>query len=245
MIPRTAAPEFAAMRTVPQLLKELHRLRRHLRDLQQEIDLGPRVMKIQQQTLATEEQAHKGAYEAIKQLKMKQKDDEGTLKQTEQQLAKFQSDINLAGSKKEYDAKQNEIKMATAKRGGLEDAILATMTEIEERTAGLPTVEKKWADAQAEFAKSQADAKERMERMLADQLATKAKLAETEATLPTEVRPQYDRLVKSYGPDALAGVSGRSCGHCRMAITEQQRNNLVNGGFVCCSQCARGLYLAD
>ena len=42
-------------RTVPEVLKECHRLRRHLRELQGEIDLGPRVMKIQQATLAAAE----------------------------------------------------------------------------------------------------------------------------------------------------------------------------------------------
>ena len=37
-------------------------------------------MKIQQQKLAAEEQAHKDAHETIKRLKLKQKDDEVSLK---------------------------------------------------------------------------------------------------------------------------------------------------------------------
>src|SRR5581483_11498712 len=114
------------------ILKELHRLRRHLRDLQTEIDLGPRVMKIQQQKLAAEEQAHTDAHETLKRLKIQQKEDEVSLKETEQRLLKLQADMNMAGSKKEYDAKQSEIVQATARKGELEDAILAEMTEIEE-----------------------------------------------------------------------------------------------------------------
>src|SRR4051812_21461658 len=114
---------------VPPILKELHRLRRHLRDLQTEIDLGPRVLKARQATLATEQQAHADAYDTIKKLKLKQKDDEGALKQTEQRIAKSESDLNTAGSKKEFDAKQSEIAQGRAKRGELEDAIIAAMTE--------------------------------------------------------------------------------------------------------------------
>jgi predicted nucleic acid-binding Zn-ribbon protein len=119
------------------ILKELHRLRKHLRDLQTEIDLGPRVMKIQQQKLAAEEQAHRDAHDTLKRLKIKQKEDEVSLKETEQRLLKLQADMNMAGSKKEYDAKQSEIDQANARKGEFEDAILAAMAEIEERLTKL------------------------------------------------------------------------------------------------------------
>jgi predicted nucleic acid-binding Zn-ribbon protein len=227
------------------ILKELHRLRRHLRELQSEIDLGPRVMKAQEQKLASEEQAHKDAHETLKRLKLRQKEDEVSLKATEQRLLKLAADMNMAGSKKEYDAKQSEIDQATAKRGEFEDAILAEMAEIEERTAGLPAVEKRWADARKEFEQYKLDAKERLERLLADQKATQAELAEVEKRLPPEVKGTYDRLVKSFGADALAAVVGRSCQQCRSAITEQQRLNLLGGAFMACSQCARVLYLVE
>lgn len=230
---------------VPPLLRELHRLRKHLRELQSEIDLGPRVMKAQQAKLDAEEAAHKEAYEILKQLKLKQKEDEVSLKATEQQLSKFEAQIHSAGSAKEFDAKQHEIAYARKQKGELEDAILATMNEIEERTANTPNVEKRWADARREFEQYKIDAKERLERLRADQSASEAELAATEAKLPADVRGRYDRLVKSYGPDALAAVGGRSCQQCRRSITEQQRNDLVRGDFVCCSQCGRGLYLAE
>jgi predicted nucleic acid-binding Zn-ribbon protein len=227
------------------ILKELHRLRRHLRDLQSEIDLGPRVMKLQQQKLEAEQQAHNDAHGTLKRLKIQLKEDEVSLKATEQRLLKLAADMNLAGSKKEYDAKQSEINQANGKKGEFEDAILTGMSEVEERTAGLPGVEKRWADAQAEFEQNQADARERLERLVADQKATQAELAETEKKLPPEIKGPYDRLVKSYGADALAAVVGRSCQHCRTAITEQQRLNLLGGAFMACSQCARILYLVE
>jgi uncharacterized protein len=227
------------------ILKELHRLRKHLRDLQSEIDLGPRVMKLQQQKLVSEEQAHKDAHESLKRLKLTLKDDEVSLKATEQRLLKLAADMNLAGSKKEYDAKQSEINQANVKKGEFEDAILTGMTRIEERTAGLPDVEKRWADAQKEFEQYKQDARERLERLIADQKATQAELVEVEKRLPPEMKGPYDRMVKTYGPDGLAAVVGRSCQHCRTAITEQQRLNLLNGAFMACSQCARILYLVE
>lgn len=230
---------------IPPVLRDLHRHRRHLRDLQSEIDLGPRVMTAQQRKLADEEKAHQDAHDTLKKRKLKLKEDEGALKQIEDRLLKLQADVNLAGSKKEYDAKLSEIQTAAGKKGELEDAILATMTDIEERTADLPNVERRWADARAEFERYKAEAAERLERLLADQRATQEALAAAEAKLPADVKGQYQRLVKSYGPDGLAGVVGRTCQQCRMSITEQLKNNLAGGLFVTCPQCGRALYPAE
>jgi predicted nucleic acid-binding Zn-ribbon protein len=230
--------------SIPQTLKELHRIRKHLRDLKSEIDLGPRVMKIQQQKLDAEKQAHADAHADIGKRKLKIRDDEGTLKQVNTQLAKFEKQLNDAGSPKEYEGKQSEIRQAKEKIAALEEAILVGMEELDQKVADLPNVDKRWADAQAEFAQFQMDAKDRLERLLDDQKLNQEQLAKLESTLPADVRGQYDRLVKSYGPDGLAGVDGRICQHCRTAITEQHRAELIGGRFMCCSKCGRGLYMA-
>jgi len=224
----------------------LNRLRRHIRDLQTEIDLGPRVMADQQATLEAERQAHANAYEAIKKLKLLQKDDEGGLKTVEQHIEKYKGQLNSAGSKKEFDAKEWEIKQASAKKDEFEDSILTTITEIEERTANLPAVEKQWATAQADFEQFKKDAAERLVRLQTDLKASQEQLVATEPKLLPDVRAAYDRMVKGYGPDGLAAVVGRACQQCRTNLTEQQRNDLVRGTmFVACPRCGRGLYLAE
>jgi predicted nucleic acid-binding Zn-ribbon protein len=227
---------------VPTILRECHRLRKLLRELQAEIDRGPRVLKARQQTLAAEEQAHKDSYETIKRLKLKQKEDEGALKGLETQLDKLHRRSNEVTTMKEMEATRSEIAQASSKKEALEDAILATMTEIEERTADLPNVEKKWADAQKEFAQYQVDAKERLERLIDDQKRSLAELATADGMLPTDVKGIYDRLVKAHGPDGFAAVVGRVCQHCRSSVTEQQRNELITGRFMTCPNCFRALY---
>ncbi len=182
---------------VTPILRSCHRLRKFLRDLQSEIDLGPRVLKLKQTWLAQEEAANKEAHDAIKRLKLKLKDDEGTLKQTEQQLDKHERQLFEVTTMKEIEAKRSEIANTKTKKGALEDAILAAMTEIEERTTNLPKDDKRWADAKAEFKQFEIDGKERYESLLQQQKAAQEELVAAEATLPAEVRPTYDRLVKT------------------------------------------------
>jgi len=231
--------------TVPALLRQAHRLRKHLRELQSESDLGPRVSKAQQAHLAEEEAAHKMAYDLVSKLKLKIRDDEGTLKQINVQLAKYEKQLNEAGSPKEYEGKQSEIRQAKEKIDQTEEAILTGMEELENRTAALPADDKRWVDSQSHFKQQQVDAKERLERILEDQTSAKDELAKVDAQLPTDVKGQYERLIARYGPDGLAGVHGRSCQQCRTAITEQQKAELINGKFICCPNCGRGLYAAD
>lgn len=233
--------------SVTATLRECHRLRKHLKTLQEEIDRGPRVLKIQQTRLAAEEQAHKDHLEAIKRLKLKQREDEGTLKQTEARLVKLEQQLLGISVTKEYEAKKSEIRQATEAKNALEEAILATMTELDERTTAIPAVEKKWADAQAEFKESQADAADRLARMQADQAASQAQLAAAEAELPEKVRALYDAQVKGRGPDGLAALKGKVCQGCRGSVTDQKIYELQGGGFVVCpnSSCGRLLYPAE
>lgn len=223
-------------------LSECHRLRRHLKALQDEIDRGPRVLKLQQAALDAAQATHKEAREVITQLKRRQRDEEGSLKSIETQLAKSEKQLNDTANQKEYAAKQSEIEQAKAKKAATEDQILATMTEIEERTAALPTVDKAWADAQAEFAEQQVQAKERLERMKADQAFSRAELARHEEALPPKVRAAYDTLVKAKGPEALAAVKDKVCSGCRTQMTQQKMLEIAGGTFVTCSGCGKILY---
>lgn len=229
--------------TVPHLLRDAHRLRRHLRELKAEIDLGPRVQKIQEQKLAVAKQAHAAAHEAVQKLKLKIRDDEGTLKQVNVQLAKFEKQLNDAASPKEFEGKQSEIRQAKERVAALEETILQGMEELEQKTAHLPADDQTWADAQAEFEQFKLDAKERLERLLADQKGTSEELAKVDAAFPPAVKPLYDRLVKAYGPDGMAPISGKVCGQCRVGIADQARSDIAAGKFICCSTCGRAMYL--
>jgi predicted nucleic acid-binding Zn-ribbon protein len=203
------------------------------------------VLKAKQDWLVQEEAVNKEAHEAVKRAKLKLKDDEITLKQTETSLDKHERQLFEVTTMKEIEAKRTEIANAKAKIGVLEEAILLGMTEIEDRTTNLPKDDKRWADAKAEFKQFEVDGKERYDRLLREQKTATDELAAAEATLPVEVKPTYDRLVKTHGPNGMAAVVGKSCQQCRANITEQQFLNLRSGHFFICPTCGRALYPAE
>ena len=228
--------------SVTSALRECHRLRVHIRDLLAEIDRGPRVLQEHQDDLDTERQAHQAHYDTITKLKLKQREDEGSLKQTEARLAKLEEQLTGISVQKEYAAKELEITHAKEKRGELEDAILATITELEQRTATIPVVEEKWKVAQAEFAEFQKEAAERLERMQADMAACRTELTRVEATLPPDVMPTYNTIVKAKGPEGFAVAKNRVCHGCRTTMTETHFGDLRRGTFRTCAACGRMQY---
>jgi uncharacterized protein len=230
------------MPPVTEVFREAHRLRKHLRELQKEIDLGPRVLKSRQDELEEERLAHTDLYDTITKLKLKQREDEGTLKQTDARLTKLAEQLLGISVQKEYDAKQSEIAQARAKKAAFEDAIIATMTEIEERTAAIPAVEKKWADAQAAFVEFQRQAADRLEMLKNDQAASRTALAKVEEGVPDDIRSRYEKLVKAHGPEAMAGVKGKSCQACRTDLTDQKVIELRRGEFMQCPTCGKMLF---
>src|SRR5262245_26021624 len=97
------------------LMREIHRLRRFARDLQEQIDRLPRQQKAHQAKIARQEELLKQEQEAVKRLKVAGHEKEVSLKTTHGQIARYEQQRNEATAKKEYDALQAEIAGARAK----------------------------------------------------------------------------------------------------------------------------------
>jgi predicted nucleic acid-binding Zn-ribbon protein len=227
------------------ILRELHRLRRHIAALQEEINRVPRQIKAQQAKLARQEEELKAAQDGLKHVKVTIHQNEVALKQTHQQIAKYEGQLREITSKKEYDALQHEIASERKKCGELEDLILEGMGKAEEETARLPQLEKALKAGKDELARFETTSKERVATLTAELQKTQGQLKEVEASLPEDVRPTYERLVAAKGEDALSLAKNNTCSACHSALTMQQSNDLMAGRLVTCKTCGRIVYLAD
>ncbi len=211
--------------------------------MQEEINRLPLRIKAQQAKLSRQEDDLKAARDALQHAKIDIKEHEVSLKQAHQHIAKLEG--QSVNNKKEYDALRNEVAHERKKCGEIEDKILEGMAAAEEHTARIPEAEKALKAGKDEVARFETEAKQRVAALGEELRQTQAQLKEVEATLPDNVRKDYERLVAAKGEDALSLAKNNTCSACYTALTEQQRNDLSAGRLVLCKTCGRIVYLAD
>ncbi len=224
------------------ILKEIHRLRRHVADMETRIVQGPRALKIQQAKLQLQEDAFKKAQDEIKQLKLQIGDKELSIKTTQGLIKKYEKQTGDVANKKEFDALKTEIANAKANITKLEDESLELMSLVEEKAALLPGVEAQTKTARAEYAQFESSQAERLARFRDDIAKVQIDLAAVEATLPEDILIQLKRNVQARGADSLSGVENRVCTACYTEVTPQMSNDLLRGAYLVCKACGRMLY---
>jgi predicted nucleic acid-binding Zn-ribbon protein len=225
------------------ILKELHRLRCLIEDLDEKISEAPRKLSIQEKRLANQENALKAAQEHLKNLALQIRDKEGSVKATQTQIKKYEKQFDEAANKKEYDALKSEINQEREHISKLEDEILAAMTEMDEKKAQLPEVEKLAQKSRDDFAQFKKDQEELLSRYANEKTRATEVMKEAEATLPEDVRPQYLRMVAGKGTECMSGVKGRICSACYTEVTSQMLSELKREMFISCKNCGRMLYM--
>ena len=225
------------------LFREIHRLRRYARDLQEQLDRIPRQLKVQQARLQKRQDDLRTAQEAIRKLKVTASDKEKLLKSKHTQIARYQEQVNLISSKKEYDALQLEIAAARTECGKLEDEVLEALTESDDKTAQLPALEKAVAEARDDLARFEAQSTPRKADLEAQLTQALKDLKDVEAQIPDDLRPQYNRTIASLGANGMAAVKDRTCTACYTEIVAQAQSDLEQERFVVCGSCGRILYL--
>lgn len=230
---------------VADILREIHRLRLHAREMQAEIDRNPIVLKAHRNRAAKVEETFREGQETLKKVKVSAHEKEVSLKSASGQLAKYEKQLDTVVDTKQMEAFKHQIDHTKTTIATLEDEALAALGEIDERTAQLPELEKAAKQAKADLAAFERDQSERLARQSEELKSALAGLATAEGKLPAEMRPQYQRIVNAYGADSLASVEGNTCRHCHTHITSQQGIELLAGEFVLCKSCGRGLYLPE
>jgi predicted nucleic acid-binding Zn-ribbon protein len=226
-------------------LREIHRLRRHAKNLQDELDRIPRLLKAQQAKVARAEETLHDAQEKLKKVKVAVHEKEVTNKSVHQTIAKHKKQRNESTGKKEYDALSSEIAVEEHKAKKLEEEIIVNMMEVEEQTIKMPEIELALKQAKQECTEFETSVGERQSNLQGQLDKALADLKDVEVHLPDDVRAQYQRLVAGRGEDSMSPAVNRGCVSCYTEITAQMYNDLLADRFVLCRNCGRLLYLPD
>ncbi|MBX9682044.1 MAG: hypothetical protein K2X38_25070 [Gemmataceae bacterium] len=230
------------MAEIGALLKELHRLRSHIHDLQSKLDFAPKALQAHKNKGAAQEAALKAAQDEIKKLKMTIHEKELAVKTTATQLAKHEKQLDGAANKKEYDALSQEIAEGKTRISTLDDETLTLMGTLEEQIAGLPAIEERTKKVQGEVVQFEKGQTDQLAMWKTEKTKAEGELVELEKTVPAEVAPIYKRAVQSKGHEALAAVVGLVCQSCHTEVTAQMGTELTRSNLVVCKSCGRLLY---
>ena len=139
------------------ILREIHRLRRHIKDLESKIEGGPRQLKAQQSKIAKDDDNLKKAHDALTQSKLKIHDKEVSIKAIQAEIQKHEQQLGQISTKREYDALRAEISMSRTRIAKLEDDILELMLVSDDKAKAIPEAEKAVAKAKADVAQFDQD----------------------------------------------------------------------------------------
>jgi predicted nucleic acid-binding Zn-ribbon protein len=227
------------------LFREIHRVRRYLRDLQEQLDRIPRQIAAHQARIQKREEELRTTQEQIKKFKVLASEKEKGIQAQQARLSRYEEQNNQVTSKKEYDALQLEIAAARTLRDKLEDEALQALTECEEREEKIPGMQQGVADARAELARYQADVAPRKTDLDAQRTQAQTELQGLEVQVPEDLRPQYRRIIVSRQADGMAAVKNGNCTACYTEIIPQAQSDLEADKFVVCGSCGRILYLPE
>ncbi|MFQ5713971.1 MAG: zinc ribbon domain-containing protein [Candidatus Scalinduaceae bacterium] len=187
-------------------------------------------------------QKHEEMLSAQKEIGRKELD----LKTDEEQINKFNVQLNTIKTNKEYSALRSEIGCKEADKSLLEDEILNMMSRLEiiSKEYKKLTEELKYDEEKlSEFIKSaDEDTKktdEEIEKLQNDQ-------EKYSNLLDEDTLYHYKRLSNKKGGKAIVEVADNVCGGCFMNITLQTLNSLIGGKeLVLCPNCRRILFLNE
>jgi predicted nucleic acid-binding Zn-ribbon protein len=229
-----------------ELMREIHRLRKFARDLQEQLDRIPRQLKARQSVVDRAEATLKEAQDAIKHLKVTAHEKDVALKSSHTKLKKRDKQLEEAAAAgaptKELEGLRKEVANERTAIGQLEEEILGAIAESEEKTGDLPTLEAVLKKAREEYAAFEKTVGERRDGLTAQLTEAQQQLRSQEEQVPETIRVQYNRIVAAMGPDGFAAVQGRTCAACYTEITAQNYHDLARGAYFLCKSCGRILY---
>ena len=234
-----------AMATLNENLRTIHRIHKQLTDLQTRLERGPRQTKAAEANVKSGEAEVVQAKDAYKQAKMAADEKQLQLKQREAKLKDFELKLFAAQSNKEYQLLKDQIAADKQANSVLADEILEALEKLDVLQAAIRTAEENLVKTKEEQAKLQKRVNEQRQTLEPELARVTAELQVAEDQLDGDFKPNYLRLARSMGEEALAPVEAECCSGCSQTLPPQTINMLGLNKPVFCKSCGRLLYLPE
>ena len=226
-------------------LRTLHRIHRQLTDIRSRLDKGPKLIAARKANLEAMAGKVEMAKQVVKETQLATNQKELQLKEREAQILTTQGKLNTANSNKEYQAFVEQIAADEQANSVLSDEILELFDKIEELKKAVHDRESEFSQGEEELAQVTKKIEGERETLEADLSRLMAECEELEASLPAEVKQDFERIVGTRGEDGLAVVEEEFCGNCNQRVNPQMINELLMEKVVLCKSCGAFLYLPE
>ncbi len=233
------------MNTIAADLKGLHLLLIQLKEIEEQLERGPKQIKARQGMIQKKTVERDAAKERLMQLR-KLADQKGLqLKTQEAKLIELNGKLNTANSNREYDIIRTQIAADTMAKSVLEDEILETLELVDQAQREVGRIAEECQTTESGLQQFATAEESKIPELKQASDALNQSIREYEKFLPAEVATMYRRLVSAHGADALAAVVGGTCQWCNVNLLPQSRVELNSGRIIFCKNCGRLLYLAE
>jgi uncharacterized protein len=229
-------------KTIGDIVAEIHRLHQQLRDVQEQMERGPKQLKARQQAtqqkiadLEAQKQKHKASRVAVDQKSLQ-------LKTNEAKIGDLRVKLNQASSNREFDIIRAQIDADTMANSVLEDEILEGLEKVDAAQIAVRQLEEGVVAAKAEEARLAAETEGVLPGLQARTVELQQALASAEEELPPDLVLSYRRMAQAYGAGALAEVDGNICSSCYVSLPTQLAVQIRAGQVLFCKTCGRLLY---
>ena len=167
---------------------------------------------------------------------------ERQLDEKQEDRAKYNSQLPLIKTNREYKAILLEIDAVEKEVSDLEELMIGRMTEVEEIEARAAS-EAAEVDRAREEAEKEKTKLEQQQRAVEESLeGTRSEREHLAAGIDVSLLSQYNRIRVRKGGLAMARINDESCGACHMLLPPQVVNEVIGGIVKICPSCNRLLY---
>ena len=234
------------MAKVIDTLLELHRIDLETRDVEILIERLPADLASTEQELAALEEKKAGIHEAAVARQVAADEANLQIKDLEGKIEKYQMQLNIAKTQKEYDTLKSEITAAREQIGELEVSALTAYEEADALQAQARDLDPEIQEAGARLEKARAELQDR----LADLENAREKLGRQRAgqveNVPADALKVYEQVNSKHRGNAMALITDGICTLCNMKAMPQAWNLVIIGEEPQqCRSCGRILYVED
>jgi len=228
-----------------QELRRLRRIHQQIADLNDRIARGPRQVAAGQKAVTQTEQEVASLKEAWKRMRIESDDQQVQLRQREAKLADLDRKLNECKTNTEFKVLKDQIAAERQANAVLEDEILDKMERLDQLQSEIKQAEERRVRAGDEYQKTHQRVQEEQGKLHSELERVKCELEDAEKGLAADFKAEYQRLVRSHGPDGLSPIEGETCSSCHTVLSTQTMNELYLSRIVFCKSCGCVLYLPE